>query len=281
MKKTTRKLYGKISDKNVNRYIDTGGEKYGIIKSEFPVRKLLRVPHQKKGLIVSYPAFGWGYFSENLEEMQKTYLHPLTKKKISFREPTTAESISASTYRFKDLARLEIFQTGRLQIGQIVRTSEGVFANPPKDKQGNYIIDEKVLKRYLNKAKKINGIYIVPNEEFKELRDFGFAPYESFEEGKQFGENFAINPKTNGLARLLEHTENEIASNFGKMWSRDYVLKGGVWEFDPVSESIARMVVLTEDQGDSWNFGGIKVYGNGKSDDFGYAFGVYAPKKNE
>ena len=59
--------------------------KYGIIEpeTEFPVRKLLRVPHKGSSLTVSYPAFGHDYLRSNIAEMQKSYSHPITGKKAS------------------------------------------------------------------------------------------------------------------------------------------------------------------------------------------------------
>ena len=78
--------------------------KYGIIEAqepEFPVRKLLRVPHKLGDLIVGYPAFGPDTFSNNITEMQKRYFHSTQLSNISFRQATSAESISILVPNFK------------------------------------------------------------------------------------------------------------------------------------------------------------------------------------
>ena len=188
-------------------------EEYGIIEeaqSKFPVRSLLRVPHQGAPIIVSRNAFGTNWFKDNVAEMRSSYCYPNTREVISFREPTTSESFSAAAYNFNDFAKPEIFGPGWFQAGRIVRASEGVFVNPPKDKKGNPIIDGKTLKTYLQGIKpiKVNKgkVYIVPNR--KGMKDFGYAEYDSFKQGAQESATFA----QGGLARILEHTE-ETALN--------------------------------------------------------------------
>ena len=109
---------------------------YGIIEAnnqKFPLRSLLRVPHKDEELIVSYPAFGPNTYSNNLKEMGKVYYHSKELPKISLKEPTTSKSISAAAYDFANLAKPQIINPKWLQLGYIVRTSEGVYANPPKD----------------------------------------------------------------------------------------------------------------------------------------------------
>lgn len=255
--------------------------KYGIIREtkeelEFPVRELLKVPHQGKDLIVSYPAFGRNYFSENLKEMQKTYSHPDKEKGIktmTFREATTSESISASAYEFKNLAKKEIFDPAYLQVGRIVRASEGVWINPLKDENGKSVLDEKILKDYLNKSEKVNGIYLFPNELVKGVRDFVFVPYETFEQ--KFYESGKF-PET-GLARGLEYTKDKVAKNLEEI-SKSYS-EVEVFGFDSVSEPIEKIVALDRYWGfDGWLF----VDGDGWDDDGeGLVFGVLSKLKKK
>jgi len=243
---------------------------YGIIEGkqpEFLVRKLLRVPHKNKDLIVAYPAFGPNYFSKNVEEMQKPYSHPITGERIYFREPTTSESISAASYDFENEAKPKIFDQRRhqrwLQAGRIVRTSEGVFVNPPKDEKGNSITDEKSLKSYLNKAKKVNGIYL-------HEKDFGFAPYESFKRGVQDCDTFA----DGGLARILEHTGEKTARNLRAIASPKFYKKGvNIWRFDDVEEPTLRVVSLYSSRGLDSGWLGLDGYCRG-GDYGGYVSGV-------
>ncbi len=209
--------------------------RYGIIKAkklEFPQIDLLRVPHKKGILTVVHPAFGSNYFEANVAKMQQDYSHPQTGKRISFREPTTSESISAAAYDFKNLAKLKIL-IPNLQTGYIVRTSEGVFANPPKDNQRIPIIDEKILEFYLNKSEKINGIYLGEN-------DFGFAPHETFEMGTQDSNVFA----QGGLARVLEHTSKEQAKNLKEITSKNHLGSVDVCGFREIKEPVLNLVGL-------------------------------------
>lgn len=236
---------------------------YGIIKAkikakqpEFPPRGLLRVPHRGKSLVVAYPAFGPGYFEENVTEMQKSYSHPQTGETISFRTPTTAESISAAAYNFKIMAKPQIFDSNWFQIEEIVRTSEGVFANTAET-------DERKLKALLDKAKKVNGIYLCEN-------DIGFAPYETFKQEVQDAGDFA----ESGLARVLEHTE-KTAENLKEIASKKNYPRGvNVWGFDSVSQPVLRVASLSSRR--NWDDGQLNVYGLRWPgvDIYGYAFGV-------
>ena len=244
---------------------------YGIIepKIEFPVRKLLVIPHDGGDLTVSYPALGPDFFKANINEMKKPYSHPRTGERISFRQPTTSESISASAYKFGELAKPQIFDPRWLQIGYIVRTSEGVFANPPKDANGNPRIDEKTLKSLLDKSEKVNGIYLRDRNYFRN-RDFGFAPYETFNQGVQDSEDFS----ESGLARLLEHSREKTAKNLGKISSPEFYKNGvNVFGFEAVEQPLLRTAGL----GSGRLFGCDRLCVDGDDWDdnrAGYAFGV-------
>jgi hypothetical protein len=237
---------------------------YGIIKAkepEFPIINLIVVPHMDGNLTASYPAFGTNYFKANIDEMQKSHSHPRTGERISFREPITAESISAAAFDFGNLAKPLIFEPSWLQLGYIVRTSEGVFANPPKDADGNPIIDEQTLKSLLGKAEKVNGICLGN-------MDFGFAPYETFNQGVQNFGDFA----RSGLARLLEHSR-DTAKNLGKIASPEFYKRGvNVFGFGDVKEPLLRVASLVSDR--YWD-GRLGVSGGDWDDGRGgFAFGV-------
>jgi len=245
--------------------------KYGIIKAKFPQRDLLRVPHKEDSLIVGFLAFGPDYFESNIEKMQKVYSHPRTRKKISFREPTTSESISAAAYDFENIAKPQIFDSKELQAGRIVKTSEGVFVNPPKDAQGNPIIDEQILKSYLNKSMEVNGIWLYNGED---ARDFGFAPYETFTEGKQDCDLFV----EEGLARVLEHTSEKQAKNFREIASsKNYPHGVDVWGFDEVKKPFLRVVDLNSGFGSER----LLVYSSSGKGRGSYAFGVLDEERIE
>jgi len=202
-------------------------------KTEFPVRKLLK----QGDVVVGYPAFGPNWYSNNLQEMQTSYSHPLTGEKITFREPTTRESIVAAAYNFAELAKPQIFDPRWLQAGRVVRTSDGVYANVPKDEQGKPITDTDTLKAMLkdtNKIKVRNGhVYLGKN-------DFGFAEYSTFEQGKQDCDTFA----EGGLARVLEHTDG-VAQNLRTIASPKHYKRGvNVANFESVKDPVVRVVGL-------------------------------------
>jgi len=209
---------------------------YGIRKATpvLPVRDLLVIPHKTGELVVSHPAFGSNTYANNLAEMQRVYTHSAEHPRITFREPTTSESISACAYDFKTLAKPEILNPRWLQIGRIVRTSEGVYANPPKDAQGNPIVDEKELKQLLKRKKKVNGIYLLDN-------NLAFIPYESFTTGVQDTDTFA----RSGLARGLEYVAEAETFNLKLISSKENYPRGvNVWGFDSVDKPVLRVAGL-------------------------------------
>jgi hypothetical protein len=219
---------------------------YGIVKATpiLPTRDLLAVPHKDKRLVVSHPAFGPNTYSGNLAEMQREYIHSQEQPRIRFKEPTTSESVSACAYDFENLAKPQILDPRWLQLGRIVRNSKGVFANPPKDANGNPIIDENILMQFLNGIEETNGIYLAENN--ANLRNFGFAAYESFERGVQDCDTFA----NGGLARLLEYTREKTAKNLREIASPKLYQRGvNVWGFDLVSEPILRVASLLSARG--------------------------------
>ncbi len=246
---------------------------YGIIDAEprnlLPETKLLIVPHKAGKLVVRYPAFGPNNYSANVLEMQKDHYHSVLFHKISFSPATTSESVSASAYKFGEMAKKEIFNPSWLQLGLIARTSEGVFANPPKDENGNPIFDEETLKSYLNGVKRIEGICLVPDT--NNLHDFGFAPYETFKQGIQDSGDFA----ESGLARLLEHSEGKVAENLREISSQKFYRKGvNVFDFDQVKEPILRVAYLYSCRNSFVDNGFHINGGNSVYDRYGYAFGV-------
>ncbi|MEK6811113.1 MAG: hypothetical protein AABX96_01240, partial [Nanoarchaeota archaeon] len=177
--------------------------KYGIRKAQvvLPTRDLLVVPHRGVSLAVSHPAFGPNLYSTNVAEMGGTYSHNsegLNLPQITFREPTTSQSISTAFYGFGEDgefdAKRDIFDPRWLQAGRIVRTSNGVIVNPLRDKNGKLVLNQGDLEAIQKNSKKVpvgkGHIYLGQN-------DFGFAEYETFQTGVQDCDIFA----EGGLAR--------------------------------------------------------------------------------
>src|SRR3989344_3644377 len=253
---------------------------YGIKKAtrSLPERSMLVVPHGGKNLQISYPAFGPNWYKSNVAEMGKKYSHSSERPEISFREPTTSESIAAVAHGFGSKgdvdAKRDIFNPRWLQLGRIVRTSEGVFANPPRDAQGNTVTDAQRLTTLLNGVTKVNGIYLAPN-------DFGFAPYDAFTRGVQDCDTFA----KGGLARILEHTSSKMAKHLHVIASPENYKKGvHVLGFDSVTTSVVMVASLGSDR--DFDDDRLVVGGGSWVGDYGgFAFGVLesgeasAPKK--
>lgn len=202
--------------------------------------------------------FGPSTYRDNQSEMVKQYWNSNSLPRISFRPARTSESISAAVYDFENEAKLKIFNSNWLQLGYIVRTENGVFTNTK-------IIDEEELKGFLDRVRKVNGIYLLDN-------GIGFAPYESFNQSIQDSGDFA----ESGLARVLEHTEEESAPNLREISSTKFYPNGvNVLGFDSVREPVLRVSAL----GSDWDDHGLGVsgdcYGDSVGNDrIGYAFGV-------
>ena len=234
---------------------------YGVRNPEprnlLPEISLLMVPHKGRKLICGHPAFGLNSYSGNLESMEKRYFHSTQFPDISFRPATTSEAVSASAYKFGEMAKKQIFNPSWLQVGYIVRTSEGIFTNTKE-------VDESVLKSLLNKCEKVNGIWLYQGNE-PELIDFAYTEYETFKPGIQDSGDFA----ESGLARLLEHTHKKSAPNLREISSAENYLNGvDVFGFDSVKEPVLRVAYLSS----SW----FRLHVDGDYLDFrdGYAFGV-------
>ncbi|MEK6899342.1 MAG: hypothetical protein AABW79_04575 [Nanoarchaeota archaeon] len=247
---------------------ETGYEIIEAGKPKAPPRSLILI--KKHNRIASAKAFGPEYFSNNAKEMQKLYSHPETGEEITFRAPTTRESILVASCDFANRAKPQIFDPRWLQAGWIVRTNEGVFANPPKDEQGDPITNEAILKQYLNGISPIKTgkgqVYLVENSE--NLRDFGFADYASFERGVQEQDVFL----EGGLARILEHApKTKILKLIA--CKTNYPRGVNVYAFEPTKESILKVAGLDSDRGAG--SGRLDVVGDYWYDvDGGCAFGV-------
>ncbi|MFH1358650.1 MAG: hypothetical protein ABIH37_02055 [archaeon] len=240
---------------------------YGEIKAgkpEFEPRDLLVVPHKENPLVVS--RFGLNNYKNNLQQMKGKFSCLPDYPQITFRPAITSESISAVAYNFKNIAKPQIFDPNLLQAGYITRTSEGVFANP-FDEQGNPLTDKKTLKLKLNGVKPIKvgkgNIYLCEN-------GLAFAEYDSFKQGVQSSEDFS----RSGLARILEHTEQETAENLEAISSpKNYKLGVNVFGFEPIQESVLRVAGLFSCR--LSGVGQLLVLGRNWSDgNGGFAFGV-------
>ncbi len=235
--------------------------RYGTIESrqpENPPIALRPVPHKGKILIAS-KAFGPGTYAKNLAKMQKTYSHDSDElgnfPRFTFRPATTSESISTAAYNFKNETKPQIFDPNWLQAGRIVRTQEGVFTNTQET-------DETKLKAMLDKAKEVNGIYLVSDT-------IAFAPYESFKTGIQEEGKFV----EGGLARALEHTTGKKAENLAGISAPSYYKLGvNVWGFDQTNKPALRVADLGSGRGAG--SGRLDVGGDWDGDYSGFAFGV-------
>jgi hypothetical protein len=211
---------------------------------EHPVRALLIVPHKGGRLIVARDAFGSNNYLNNIRIMRRPYFHPNSWERISFEPLTTDESLSAAVYEFSSRAKPHVFDPSCLQAGYVLRTGEGVWANP-LDAQGMLVEDENVLKKRLKNCRKIgvrngNHIYIGNG-------GFGFAEYGTFDLGKQSEEDFA----NGGLARVLENTSEPVATNLRAIADKSNYENGvRVMSFEPVKSSILRVVSLCSGGGD-------------------------------
>jgi hypothetical protein len=218
-------------------------EEYGAIKQvlpKFPVMNLIRISHKKEYLTVTETSFGIDSFKKNIEKLRESYCFPNTWEIISFREPTTSESISYISHKLIKMKKRGFLNFNWMQVGRVLKAGEGVWVNMPKDSQGKTITDETELKRYLKGVApvKVNKgrVYIVPNREG--LRDLGYAEYGSFEQGVQESATFAYG----GLARILDHTE-ELCTNLLDISSKNNFRRGvNVTCFDKSNQTFPSLV---------------------------------------
>ncbi|MBU2503817.1 MAG: hypothetical protein KJ879_02070 [Nanoarchaeota archaeon] len=178
-------------------------------------------------MIKKHKTFGPNGYRKNLEDM----------KAEGYRPATIQESISIASDGFglegEFDAKRDIFDPKWLQLGYLVKTSEGVFTNTA-------LTDENFLKGLLNATKKVNGIYLIDSKT-------AFAPYETFKSGEQDSETFC----EGGLARALEHTEEEVAENFKEISSLKHYRRGvNVLGFDGVKEPVSRVAGLDSNRRD-------------------------------
>lgn len=129
-------------------------------------------------------------------------------------------------------------------LGRITLSSEGVFVNPPKypienkidgnptEISGKPISNEFTLRKFLNKAKKIRKIWLY---EEKDAPNFGFAPYDSFEQGVIPCEKFC----EGGLARVLEHTYDKKAVQLSRVFSDNFYTGGISCFFRNIKNGVA------------------------------------------
>ena len=243
---------------------------YGVRKAQvtIPTRDLLVVPHRDGILTVSHPVFGSNPYDTNVVEMQRTYTHSQELPQISFKEPTTSQSVSATAYEFPQRAKPQIFDKRWLQAGRIVRTNEGIIANPPRDSNGAVIFDLDVLKAYIDNAKKIQ---VGKSNIYLGLNDFGFAPYETFQTGVQDCDTFA----QGGLARVIEHTEGPAENLRAIALPKNYPRGVNVFGFKASKEPVERVLTLDSDR--YLGSGRLVVDGGGWYGCYGgvgFAFGV-------
>lgn len=254
-------------------------EKYGIRKSEAQFPPIDLLPEvEYNGKILNAAVFGPNYFSKNVENMQKQYFHSKQLPNITFRSATTSEAIAIASNGFNKKgefdAKRDILDPRWLQLARIGRASEGIYLNIPKDKNGNPIGDEKELKQFINKAKKVNGIWIVPNGKFENVRDFVFVPYDTFEQkvyenSKEFAES--------GLARGLECSNGKKAEKLENISSKENYPNGASVLGWGSSKNLQLRIpgLLSVD-------GLLLVGGDDWGDyDGGFAFGVCSKGKNK
>ncbi|MEK6909136.1 MAG: hypothetical protein AABX23_03735 [Nanoarchaeota archaeon] len=139
-------------------------------------------------------------------------------------------------------------------VGDIVKTSEGIYVNPPRDKEGIIITDEYSLKKLRDKS----IIKIVPMMGSFYLGEncFGFAEYSSFTRGGQSVTTFV----KEGLARVLEGRDDDIKpSTLGKLaYEEPHNRRVTIWGFEKVSRPSASRIYI--DTARSFSGSALKIF---------------------
>lgn len=242
--------------------------KYTLRQAQKPELPTINVLESEGGVLVA--TFGSTTYKTNVSNMRGPYFNSSSHPNLTFRPATTARSIdvlASDVPKFKK----QILNPKWLQAGRIGRASEGVYVNLPLDENGEPIIDERVLKSYLNGVKKENGIYVVENGKVEGVNDFSFAPYGSFKTDVQETGDFV----EGGLARALEHTSEKVAPNL-VILAKTYSLGVNVWGFEPVKKGEVLPRVASLDSNRNLDDDRLVVDGSDWYDysDGGFAFGV-------
>ncbi len=234
-----------------------------------PVRTLVTIPYQSGSLTFTPQVFGPDYFANNVSQMRKDYQHPYSGEKISFKEPTTPQSLAIASFMFanRDKAtefagiRKEVSDPRWLQLGNIIRTSEGVYAgNLPRDGKGEIILDNDELRSHWNKLKPVDGIYLTP-------QGLAFTEY-GFKTGEQSHEDFS----EGRLARVLAASTAKPTMLKSIANNSEYPKGVYVYNFDKVRQPTLAVVGLGSGRG--IRGGGLDVDGYWDGS-YGCAFGVF------
>lgn len=236
---------------------------------EVPTVKLPFAEHEGRNLI--FHRFGLGSYRSNVAAMPQKRYRSAQFPKIAFTPATTSQSISIATDDV-DRTKAEILDPNWLQLGLYVKASEGVFLNPPKDERGQVILDEDTLNSYLIGTEKVNGIYVVKNND--RFRDFVFVPADTYKLREQDHRTFL----KGGLARGFEHCSGQSAERLPAIANAELYPKG-VYVSDaykPTNQKgkteqlVASLYSSRAVRGDR-----LYVYGYWDGYGDGYAFGVF------
>ncbi len=263
-------------------------EKFGLRKSKpiLPSIDLLVAPHQDQKIFVNFPPFGPDSFKNNLREIRREYSNPELEKGFSFREPTTAESISAIHFSLKSKLYSSLPPQG-FHIGWAIETNEGFYINPPRKANSRIISDENILAHYRdNMMKKSRGLYFLPNGDIKGVKDFCFIEGNITRKTRKISQD--------NIARALQFSMN---GNAGKIKEIASLIKAKDLDchknmdtrFCPASGSIdldfetpcLRAIILN-----SYNYRKERLLGiyfeelEDSKENLRYAFGVYEPLKD-
>ena len=118
---------------------------------------------ERGGKPLLFHRFGSRTYEGNISKMQQTKYRSAEFPEIAFSPATTSQSIDLAA-EDPNKTKLEVLDPRWLQLGPYVRASKGVFLNPPRDREGNLIIDESALEQFLHDNQLADGIYLVPNQ---------------------------------------------------------------------------------------------------------------------
>jgi len=152
--------------------------------------------------------FGPNFHQANLREIEQEYNHSQEYPVITFRGPSTQESLKIASQRFEARAKQFLDANCTLQLGKVVITEDGIYTNMTET-------NPYALKRKLNNIMSIRGIYLINDTQ-------AFIPYEAFWVGKYKNEDFV----RSALARGLEHTDQRRAKSLEDIASKSHYPNG-------------------------------------------------------
>jgi hypothetical protein len=206
-----------------NKYSEL--ELVGVSRGDVDPRSLAIIhKYRGKRIVMSEEPFGPSSPGAAMLEMEKVYSVDYGRAQSDFRFPLTMESIARASIDSNEVENLLFNEVGYpIYLGRtLLFPSGGLVINPPIDRRGNYITDDRV-EDHIRRAKNFEGVRIGRN---------GFVYISNFEEGITDLDK----ARSNRLVRALEGSKG-LAQDLTCFFKKEtYPLGVRISQFEEVNE---------------------------------------------